>query len=77
MNPGTSRASVAGVPPRSFRSPGPACSGPGIILPGLFTVLEYLRLSSAPRILGAECLPAGNALLSGPDHIQGQGVSIP
>jgi hypothetical protein len=57
-------------------------TGPGAVFGrafarGLLAVLEIIRLYSAPRILGVECLPAGNAPLSGKDHLQGQGVPIP
>jgi hypothetical protein len=53
-----------------------ALSGRGL-LGGVFAVLEFIRLSSAPRILRVECLPAGNAPLSGRSSLQGQGVSLP
>jgi hypothetical protein len=56
--------------------PGRAVSGRAFAR-GLLAVLEIIRLYSAPRILGVECLPAGNAPLSGKDHLQGQGVPIP
>ena len=38
---------------------------------GLLTLLDRLHLYSAPIIVSAECLPDGNALLSGNSHMQG------
>ncbi|MDR2075514.1 MAG: hypothetical protein LBP61_01060 [Desulfovibrio sp.] len=54
--------------------PGGVPSGGGLRR-GLFAVLEAARVYSAPHILSAECLPAGNAPLPGTGHLQGQGVS--
>jgi hypothetical protein len=65
-------ADPARVPGR----PGRHAPGRGL-LRGLFAALEHVHLYSAPRILSAECLPAGNAPLSGKGHLQGQGVSLP
>ena len=48
-----------------------------VLLHGLFALLEAARLYSAPHILNAECLPAGNAPFPGAGPIQGQGVSLP
>ena len=68
---GALRLPVAPVP---GSSPG-ALSGRGL-LNGVFAVLEFVRLSSVPRILNVECLPAGNAPLPGKGPVQGQGVSL-
>jgi hypothetical protein len=62
--------------PDATSNSSPGALGWRALLGGVFAVLEFVRLSSAPRILSVECLPAGNAPLPGKGSVQGQGVSL-